>query len=231
MHPLLWNWLSSIILLLGATLALRADEPLPEPWKHQDIGAGEVPGTTSYAPTTNHIADVFTLQGALDLWGPADGCHFVYQPRLANFELVARVTAIDNPGGVAHAKASVCVRESLDPGARNVTLCVTPSDGTQFLYREVKDGKTARVPADAETAKTAVPKGQFPCWLKLVRVGNDFTGYESADGTKWVLTGKITLPLPNETLVGLAASSHRKDVLTKVIFDHVASGLIVGSQF
>jgi hypothetical protein len=29
----------------------------------------------------------------------------------------------------------------------------------------------------------------------------------------------------------LAASSHRKDVLTKVIFDHVISGFIVGSQF
>jgi hypothetical protein len=191
----------------------------------------EVPGTASFAATAHHVADIFTVQGTLDLWGPADGCHFAYQPRLANFELVACVTAIDNPGGVAHAKASLCVRESLDPGARNVTLCVTPSDGTQFLYRETKDGKTARAPADPETSRDAVPKGQFPCWLKLVRQGNDFTGYESTDGQKWVVTGKTTLPLPNETLVGLAASSHRKDVLTKVIFDHVISGFIVGSQF
>ena len=202
------------VVLFSVLLSALAEEP-PAPWKHQDIGAAQVPGTAE------HAAGVFTLQGTMDLWGPADGCQFLWQPLHGDGELVARVTSMDNPGGVAHAKASLCLRESLDPGARNVTLCVTPGDGTQFLYREEKDGKTARVPPEAEAPKDAVPKGQFPCWLKLVRHGNEFTGYESSDGQKWVLTGKITLPLAADTVIGLAASSHKKDVLTKAVFDQV----------
>ena len=33
-----------------------------------------------------------------------------------------------------------------------------------------------------------MPKGKFPCWLKLVRRGNEFSGYESLDGETWWLT-------------------------------------------
>jgi len=202
------------LLFFGAS-HLVAGEPLPAPWKDQDIGAGEAPGTAEY------VGGVWTLQGTLDLWGPADGCHFAWQPLHGDGELVARVTAMENPGGVAHAKASLCLRESLEPGARGVTICVTPGDGTQFLYREHKDEKTVRILANAEAQKTALPKGQFPCWLKIVRRGDEVSGYESADGEKWILSGKITLPLATDTAIGLAASSHKKDILTKAVFDHV----------
>jgi Tol biopolymer transport system component len=196
-------------------LSALAQESLPAPWKHQDIGAGEVPGTADFA------GGVLTLQGTMDLWGPADGCHFAWRPLHGDGELVARVTAMENPGGVGHAKASLCLRESLEPGSRSVTMCVTPGDGTQFLYRENKDEKTVRIFPDAEAQKVAVLKGQFPCWLKIVRQGNEFSGYESADGEKWELSGKITLPLAADTVIGLAASSHKKDILTKAVFDQI----------
>ena len=104
-------------------------------------------------------------------------------------ELVARVTAMENPGGVAHAKAGLCIRESLDAGSRHVTICVTATDGTQFLYRDTANGKTARIAAEGGAQKTSVPKGQFPCWLKIVRRGNEFSGYESARRRKWQLVG------------------------------------------
>ena len=84
----------------------------------------------------------------MDIWTQADGCHFVWQPCQGNAELVARVTAMENPGQVGHAKASLCIRESLDAGARAVTMCVTAVDGTQFLYREKTGGKTVRIFAD-----------------------------------------------------------------------------------
>lgn len=183
----------ALALLLSTAFSLLAQEPLPSPWKHQDIGAAQMPGTAARA------AGVFTLQGTMDLWGPADGCHFAWQPLHGDAELVACVTAMENPGGVAHAKASLCLRESLDAGSRHVTMCVTPTDGTQFLYREKADGVTVRIFPDAEAQKTSVPKGQFPCWLKIVRRGNEFSGYESVDGEKWELSGKITLALPADT--------------------------------
>ena len=94
-------------LLLSTAFSLLAQEPLPAPWKHQDIGTAQVPGTAQ------HAAGVFTLQGTLDIWGNADGFHFAWQPCHGDAELVARVTVMENPGGVAHAKAGLCIRESL----------------------------------------------------------------------------------------------------------------------
>ena len=204
-----------VSLLLATTVSLMAQEPLPAPWKHQDIGAAQVPGTAA------HATGVFTLQGTMDVWGTNDGSHIAWQPVHGDAELVARVTAMDNPGGVAHAKASLCIRESHAAGSRHVTMCVTPADGTQFLHRDTTDGKTTRVRPGAEAQKASAPKGQFPCWLKIVRRGNEFTGYESADGSTWQSSGPVTLDLAADTIIGLAASSHKSNVLTTATFDHV----------
>jgi hypothetical protein len=197
-----------------AAISLLAED-LQSPWKHQDIGTSQVPGTAGQSEGG------FTLQGTRDIWGEADGCHFAWRPCRGDIEIVARVRIIENPGKVGHAKASLCIRESLGPGARNVTMCVTPVDGTQFLYREKADGKTVRIFPEPETQKDAVPKAQFPCWLKLIRHGDEFSGYESLDGEKWLRAAQIKLDLPADTVVGLAASSHKADMLTKAVFDRV----------
>lgn len=203
-------------LLAVATLSALAAEPLPPPWKHQDIGAVQTPGTAE-------VADgALVLRGALDLWGVADGCHIAWQPVQGGAVLVVRVAAMDNPGGVAHAKAGLCFRETLDAGARHVTLCATAGDGTQLIYRDAANGKTIRVRLDVTGQKAAVPKGQFPCWLKLVRNGHEFCGYESADGVAWQPSGRVTLDLPAATFAGLTASSHQSNSLTKVTFDNVS---------
>jgi hypothetical protein len=202
-------------LFLYPVIFPHAQETLPTPWKHQDIGAAEVSGTAEYT------AGTFAIQGSMDIWGVADGCHIVWQPCHGDVEFVARVASMDNPGGVAHAKAGICIRQSVDPGARHVTLCATATDGTQFLCRDKPDSKTVRIQVDAEAAKTSVPRGRFPCWLKIVRSGQDFRGYESADGQTWQLSGHIVLDLSADTVVGLTASSHKKDILTKARFDDV----------
>jgi hypothetical protein len=206
------------VLVLAAALNAVAQNALPEPWKHQDIGAVQTPGKAEWSE------GVFTVEGTLDLWGLADGCHLVWQPCHGDTEMITRVVSMDNPGKVAHAKASLCIRDSLDAGSRCVSLCVTASDGAQFLYREQKDGKTAKVPAESADAEKAIPKGKFPCWLKLVRRGKEFSGYESVDGSNWRLLGKANLDLGADTVIGLASSSHKPDVLTKVVFDQVKVG-------
>jgi hypothetical protein len=103
-----------------------------------------------------------------------------------------------------------------------VTLAVTATDGTQFLHRDEVDGKTAKAAVDPETQKKLLPKAKFPCWLKLTRVGTEFAAYESADGVTWLMTGKLQLKLPPQTVAGVAVSSHKPDVLTKATFDHVS---------
>jgi len=63
--------------------------------------------------------------------------------------------------------------------------------------------------------KTSVPKAHFPCWLKIVRRGNEFTSYESVNGEKWQFSGGITLELVADTVIGLAASSRKTNILPR----------------
>ena len=203
------------LVLASATFSLCAQEAPPAPWKHQDIGTAQVAGTA------NHAGGVFTLQGTMDLWGPADGCHFLSRPWRGDAELIARVVSMENPGKVAHAKAGLCIHESVDAGSRCVALCVTASDGVQMTARDATDGKTARVRMETTTPAQGVPKATFPCWLKLVRHGKEFSGYESVDGKTWWPAGKIMIEFKDDAVAGLTSSSHTKDTLTTSAFDHV----------
>ncbi len=194
-------------LLTTATPLLAADV-LPLLWKHEDIGeAKQTPGSASYGD------GVFTLSGSMNILNQADGCHIVWQPMHGDGEMVARATFIEDTAH--HAKASVCIRESLEPGARHATMAVTPGDGTLFLWREQANAKTS-------SSNTGKDKGRFPCWLKVVRHGKEFTGYESGDGETWIQVGKIELDFGPEAVAGLCASSHETAKLAKATFDHVA---------
>ena len=193
-------------LLFVVAGSLFAADPLPAPWKHQDIGAAEVPGTAALDGTT------FTLQGSMDIWGPSDGCQIAWQPLHGDGEIVARVTSVENTAG--HAKGSICIRESLEAGARHATLAVTPADGTQFLSREKADDKTT-------SQITGNDKGRMPCWIKIVRHGKEFSGFESGDGMTWTPVGKIDLEIGPDAIAGICASSHVKTTLCKATFDNV----------
>ena len=147
-------------ILLSLTLSLSAQD-LPAPWKHQDVGTAQVGTMALVAGAARQADGVFTLQGTMDIWAVADGFHFVWQPSHGDVVLVARVTSMDNPGGVNHAKASLCIRESLDGGSRCVTQCVTPGDGSQFTYRETTDDKTVRAFPDPIAPKPGCRRGSF----------------------------------------------------------------------
>lgn len=230
---------STLLFASSLTLIHAADTPsLPEPWRHQDIGSSQVGKSVPPVPvekfgknplfglggqlagTTKHVDGVFTLQGTMDIWGPMDGGQFVWQPVHGDFVFIARVASIENPGQNKHAKASLCLRESLDGGASRVAQCITAVDGTQFLHRET-GSKTLRVNLATDATKPSVPKDKFPCWLKLVRQGNNFTGYESLDGETWWPTGTIKLDLKADAVVGFSSTSHTTDSLTTSMFDHV----------
>ena len=59
-------------------------------------------------------------------------------------------------------------------------------------------------------------------WLRLVRVGNTFTGYRSTDGTNWTQIGTVTLALPQTIFFGLAATSQNTTATTTAQFRDLA---------
>jgi regulation of enolase protein 1 (concanavalin A-like superfamily) len=180
---------------------------LPGPWKHQDVGAVEVKGSASFN------RGVFTIKGTLDTWGTNDGFHFVWQQINGDTEIVARVLTVENT--LNHAKAGIMFRESLAADARHAEACVTPVDGTQLLARIETAGKTS-------AAHTGLDKGKLPYWVKLVREGEKFSGYESPDGQKWNLIGATNIVMRQQLYVGLVTSSHQKTILCTATLDKVS---------
>ena len=180
---------------------------LPPPWQHQDIGAVEVKGAAGFAQ------GVFTLKGTLDTWGTNDGFHFVWRKFTGDGQIVARVLSVENT--MNHAKAGVMIRESLAMDSKHAEACVTPVDGTQFLTRKDTGGITS-------SSKTGLDKGKLPYWVKLVRSGNTFSGFESPDGERWSLIGSTNISMKTEALVGLVTSSHQKAILCTATLDKVS---------
>ncbi len=186
--------------------AQKAEGALPEGWSARDLGAVAVTGGAGHADGT------FTLTGTLDIWGKADGFQFAYRMLDGDGQIIARVTAVQNTN--QHAKAGVMIRETLDPDARHATMVVTPVDGTQFLRRKQVGGLTTNTNPGRD-------RGKLPYWVKLVRQGDRFRAYESADGRDWVLADSDTVVMGPRVFVGLVASSHQREVTNTSKLDHV----------
>jgi regulation of enolase protein 1 (concanavalin A-like superfamily) len=79
----------------------------------------------------------------------------------------------------------------------------------------------AESPPDTQTDAIAADKR--PVWLRLVRKGDEFTGFVSEDGSNWIQVGdteKID-GFAKEPYVGLAACAHQDKEYSNVAFDNV----------
>jgi hypothetical protein len=179
---------------------------LPSPWLGQDIGAVGVAGSAGYAGGT------FTIQGAgADIWGTMDAFFFVYQSLSGDGSIVAQVTGLGNTN--VWAKAGVMIRETLNADSTFADVVVTPSSGTAFQRRTTTAGSAL---------STAGPALAAPCWVKIERVGNVFTGSVSSDGTTWTAIGSETIPMAATVYIGLAATSHDATASTTALAGSVS---------
>src|SRR5207237_326743 len=105
----------------------------------------------------------------------ADSFNYVSQSTSGDLTIVARVAAQQNSS--SWAKSGVMIRESTAANAAYVGLYVTPSNGVSMQFR----GATGIGAVDL--ARQAGPTA--PYWVKLVRSGNTFAGFSSADGSTW----------------------------------------------
>src|SRR5262249_8370108 len=61
-----------------------------------------------------------------------------------------------------------------------------------------------------------------PYWVRLVRRGNTFTAYDSADGVSWNLINTATIPMATAVYAGLAVCSFNNSRLNASTFDNVS---------
>jgi len=164
--------------------------PLPSGWLDQDIGAVYRAGNASYAN------GVFTVQTASSGFDPScgtglnpDAFHFVYEPLSGDGTIVARVA---NPS--TFAQAGIMFRETLDAKAKTVFMADPSSSNVLVWYRTLGGANTGCV-----TTQTPGP------WLKLERIANSFSEFQSNDGINWVpIGGTLEVSMAQNVYVGLA---------------------------
>jgi alpha-D-xyloside xylohydrolase len=185
----------------GTASALRS------PWTSQDIGSLGLAGSSG-SPANNFYV---TASGS-DIWGASDNFHYVSRSWTGDVTVTARVKALTPTN--AWSKAGIMIRGSLAANAANAFLAITPGNGVTSQSRSSNGGSTGFSNTTGLTA---------PYWLRMQRVGNDFSVFKSPDGVNWTSAGAtVTLGnIPSSCVIGLALTSHDNTALAAAQFDHV----------
>ncbi|HEY1661673.1 MAG TPA: alginate lyase family protein [Verrucomicrobiae bacterium] len=199
---------------------------LQESWTHQDIGSVSVTGDAAFD------GNLYTLEGAgANVGGTDDQCQFAFELVKGDTTIVARyVPQISSQ----LSKFGLMIRESSVANAANVSLLIGTESGGYIeapgwnvsLANRDSVGANTVVSAHGTTlSEPVVTYGRLtgPCWLKLERKGDNFTGEVSSDGQSWSTIGTATVPLKRKLLVGLCACSRIGGVTTTVQFDGVTA--------
>lgn len=176
---------------------------VPAPWKHGDIGDISEAGGAIFDGDKVRI-----IASGSDIWGTFDGFHYVYQIMEGDGEILVRVASLGDSDGWT--KAGVMIRADLSPQSPHAMTVVTHANGVAFQYRPSPGAESVHVPGPAVTA---------PYWVKIVRAGDRFTGYHSADGKQWEPVGSTTIPMPRRVYVGLVLTAHSYEYLNEAVFD------------
>jgi hypothetical protein len=181
-------------------------------------------------------AGTFTMSAeGSDIWAGTDEFRYMYKQLSGDGEIIARVDRIAGPGTNEWRKGGVMIRETLDPTSKHAFMAVTPlaSHGLAFQYRDGVD-------ADDSDSEHGVDVQTAPYWVKLVRKGNQFTGYHSPDGITWTMKdpsgtetdamNPVTITMATNVYIGLALCSHENDVLCMAQFSNLStSGSVTGA--
>jgi hypothetical protein len=183
-------------------------QPLPASWLDQDVGSVGLPGNANYAN------GVFTINAAgAEIFGTADGLHYVYQPLTGDGTVIARVVSVQ--GGSSYATAGVMIRNTLDGGSANAKTADWPWYGGIYFDMRTTEGGSTTEPGNTSAT--------LPYWVKASRSGSTFSSYVSPDGVNWTQLGTSQTITMNQTVyVGLAANSGSTTASATATFDNVS---------
>ncbi|MBZ5689021.1 MAG: IPT/TIG domain-containing protein [Acidobacteriia bacterium] len=166
-------------------------QALPQSWLDLDIGQlSGVTGSSTYSSGT------FTVKGGGAIGGTADAFHFAYQLLAGDGSITARVATLS---GATFPEVGVMIRETLSASSTNAFVYFYPNQA-YFAFRSSTGGSTTTQPTSFGSAAS-------PYWVRLIRNGNSFTGYISADGTSWTQVGSTqTITMATNVYMGFAVS-------------------------
>ncbi|MBN2129771.1 MAG: hypothetical protein JW741_09755 [Sedimentisphaerales bacterium] len=174
----------------------------------------------------NPLAFLETAPGRLtmsaagsDIWGTADQFRYAHKQLDADGVIVARVESLRDTD--VWAKAGVMIRESLDPGSKFAAVYLTGDNGVRFQARAF-----ANATSDSPVATPEQIALREPVWLRLERVGNEFSAFYSGDPDAEGWTPMVWNPqeisMIGSVTVGLALTSHSSGNVTIAEFSGVS---------
>ena len=137
-----------------------------------DFNTGQPHSFTSDGNTATIVA------GGADIWQAADSFVFNYLAVTNDFDFRLRVLSVEDADGGGFARTGLMVRDALTAGSRHMMVPVNANNTSQTIYR-------TRAGDNALDNGTVIPAFGSNSWVRLVRHGNVFTDFMSANGTNW----------------------------------------------
>ncbi len=188
---------------LDRSLTLTALNPLTSLKSHGSVPSRFAEAGSEYAILTTGTDIWQDAAGSFDEYGA------LYRDDAAGSAstVTAQVTQMDNTN--AWAKAGVVLRNDVtgtgsSPGY--AVMVVTPGNGVAFQWDSNGNGYL-----DSFSGASGI---KAPAWVRLVRSGDQVSGYYSTNGTTWTKVGPtVTLPgIADRQDAGLIATSHAAGV-------------------
>ena len=149
------------------------------------------------------------VAGGSGITGTNDQGNFSYQLHTGDFDYQVRLDSFSLAD--AWSEAGMMAREELTAGARSISVLATPTiSGAFFEFRSATNG-----PA---TLSGSFRVNYPNTWLRLKRVGNNFTGYASFDGQNWAQLGTATIAVAPTIYFGFVVTSHNTNALATAAF-------------
>jgi hypothetical protein len=172
-----------------------------------------VAGSAQYDKAT----DTWTIRGdGTGIRGTADQFHYVYKMLAGDGELATRVVSLD-PLLSDWSMAGVMIRVLLIPGSPSIFMGVSANTDGKGHAITMWGREAMNDAAGDESTGNVTP----PCWVKVKRAGDTFSGYSSTNGRDWTERYTTSAPgIPQTIYIGYAVSSEVSGKLLTAVFDN-----------
>src|SRR5882724_9739193 len=196
-------------LLALFTLALRLSaESLGAFDDHADTGITPRAGAAQFDAATSEYR---VSGGGANIWAAVDAFHYVWKRVSGDITFTADIRFLGT-GAVAHRKAALMIRQSLDPGAAYADVVVHGDGLTSLQFRPTAGAMTQEI--------RSTRKG--PVRIRIERRGDLFNMFVGDPGQPADQAGPATVVLRDPVYVGMAVCSHNADVVETAVFSNVS---------
>jgi glucose/arabinose dehydrogenase/type 1 glutamine amidotransferase/regulation of enolase protein 1 (concanavalin A-like superfamily) len=172
-------------------------------------------GTFDRPDTNTWVID----SAGANMWQGTDEYSSAYLPAAGDDQWTATVRIESQTNSANSAKAGLIVRNDITaPGSSPGYAAMTMRAGLGFEWLRDTDGNGQ---LDASTGASTT---SYPAWVRIVRDGDQYTGYWSKDGETFTQVGDPVV-LPGATAIqdiGLAVTAHSTTARSDVVFTDFA---------